>query len=65
MRECDNNMLQAFREWRDKGVGMIRKFNNGGGTLIGVLKDMQTLPTLHTHFLIITHSNEHGTFKEQ
>lgn len=47
------------------GVGMIRKFNNGGGTLIGVLKDLWSLPTLHTYFLTISYSNEHGTFREQ
>ena len=44
---------------------MIRKFNNGGGILIEDLKDQYSLPTLHTDFLNISQSNEHGTFREQ
>lgn len=65
MRECRNKGCRHSEHGACRGLKWNGRFNNGGGTWKGVLKDLHTLSSLRAHFLIITHCNERGAFREQ
>lgn len=65
MKEHCNECYRHSEHGACRGLEGNGRFNNGGGTWTGVLKDLQTLSALQAHFLIVTHNNERGAFGEQ